>query len=104
MRTRLMHFSIPLVMGLLSACATIGHEFTSEPVAEVKIGETTQADVRRLFGDPWRTGLEDGEPTWTYAHYRYALFGRARAKDLKISFDAQGRVTSYTYSSTPDAP
>ncbi len=100
MRPRILRCALPLAVAGLSACATVGHDFASEPVTVLKIGETTQADVQRLFGDPWRTGVEDGERTWTYAHYRYALFGTPRAKDLKISFDAGGRVSSYTYSST----
>ncbi len=56
--------------------------------------------MRRRFGAPWRTGLEDGQRTWTYAEYRYSLFGGAQTRDLLIRFDDEGRVASYTFNST----
>ena len=84
-------------------CATIGHEFAVESVPKLSIGQTTRADVLKLFGEPWRHGLEDGRETWTYGHYHYSLFGPDRTRDLVVRFDDQGRLASYTFSSTePD--
>ena len=52
-----------LALGLsLPGCFTVGKDFPVEPVAQLEIGTTTRADVRRLFGDPWRVGVEDGDP------------------------------------------
>ena len=84
----------------LVGCATVGHEFPYAGVDEIVIGTTTQADVQRMFGNPWRTGLDDGDTTWTYGHYRYKLFGRAKTRDLVLRFDANGIVTSYTFNTT----
>jgi hypothetical protein len=83
-----------------SACVTVGREFPVEPVAQIAIGTTTQADVQRLFGDPWRVGIEDGQRTWTYGLYRYSVFAPANTRDLKIRFDAAGVVAAYTFDST----
>jgi hypothetical protein len=69
-------------------------------VPSISIGETTRDDVRRAFGTPWRTGLEDGQRTWTYARYRYSILGAAQTRDLVVRFDEQGRVVSYTFNST----
>lgn len=90
---------IVLVMGL-SSCATVGREFPESEVSKIRIGQTTQEQVREMFGSPWRTGLEDGHPTWTYGKYRYRLFGQASTKDLVIRFDDNGVVTSYTFNTT----
>ena len=62
--------------------------------------------MRELFGTPWRTGVEDGQRTWTYGHYRYALLGTTRTRDLVVRFDENDVVSSYTYNSTDpeDAP
>ena len=81
-------------------CISLGGEFPVEEIRSLTRGETTQDEVRRRFGAPWRTGLEDGQRTWTYADYHYTLFGGTRTRDLVIRFDAEGRVESYTFNST----
>ncbi len=84
----------------LSACATIGREFPVSRVSEIRMGETTEDDIREMFGSPWRVGIEDGQRTWTYGKYRYRLFGRARTEDLVVRFDSKGVVVSYTFNTT----
>jgi hypothetical protein len=92
-----------LLLGLaLLACATVGRDFPSESVRQIRIGETTRERIHELFGDPWRTGVEDGMPTWTYARYRYVLFGDEKTKDLVIRYDEQGIVRSYTFNTTEE--
>ena len=81
-------------------CLTIGREFPVDPVQQVEIGVTTRADVQRLFGEPWRVGIEDGSRTWTYALYRFSAFGPEQTRDLVVRFDAAGVVRSYSFNST----
>lgn len=85
---------------LLTGCATIGQEFSASHVPEIKVGQTRKQDIKEMFGSPWRTGMEDGHPTWTYGIYKYELFGASDTQDLLIRFDNQGLVRSYTFSST----
>ena len=89
-----------MVSCLGTGCLSVGHEFPVEPVRKIEIGTTTREDVRGMFGEPWRTGIEDGERTWTYGCYRYSLFAEAATRDLVVRFDARGVVTSYTFNST----
>jgi outer membrane protein assembly factor BamE (lipoprotein component of BamABCDE complex) len=84
----------------LTGCFTVGQEFAAHRVTEIKIGQTKRQDISELFGTPWRTGIEDGRPTWTYGIYKYALFGGNDSQDLLIRFDPQGIVRSYTFNST----
>jgi outer membrane protein assembly factor BamE (lipoprotein component of BamABCDE complex) len=81
-------------------CVSVGQEFETSRVPQLEIGVTQREDVRRLLGEPWRTGIEDGLPTWTYAHYRYSLFAPAQTRDLVVRFDAEGVVRSYGFNST----
>ncbi len=85
----------------LSACLTVGREFPTEDIGKLQIGQTTRDEVHRMFGEPWRTGLEDGRRTWTYGHYRYKLIGTTETRDLVIRFDAKGLVVSYTFNEAP---
>jgi outer membrane protein assembly factor BamE (lipoprotein component of BamABCDE complex) len=89
-----------LAATLSLACATIGRPFPPEQVRQVHNGETTKTQLLGYFGLPYRRGIEDGDSTWTYVHYKYRLFGeKLRTRDLYLRFDEQGRVKSYTYNS-----
>jgi hypothetical protein len=88
-------------LGLLfAACVTIGREFPVSRVQEIRIGETTRAQVGDMFGEPWRVGIEDGHSTWTYGKYRYKLFGEASTQDLVVRFDENDVVASYSFNTT----
>lgn len=100
-----LNFSALLLIGgiastQLTGCFTVGQEFAANRVPEIKIGQTSKKEISDMFGSPWRSGLEDGRPTWTYGIYKYALFGATDSQDLLIRFDPQGLVRSYTFSST----
>lgn len=84
----------------LSGCATVGKDFPVDKVNNITIGKTTQDELRELLGSPWRTGIEDGQQTWTYGKYNYSLFSAEKAKDLVVKFNDKGIVVSYTFSTT----
>jgi hypothetical protein len=87
-------------MFFFSGCATVGHDFNVSQVSAIKIGKTTQSDIRAMFGSPWRVGIDDGRRTWTYGKYRYSLFSQAKTQDLVVRFDDKGVVVSYTFNTT----
>ena len=92
---------LALAVTCLAGCLTVGRDFPVDKVGEIAIGKTTRDDVHRLFGDPWRTGIEDGRRTWTYGHYRYKLVGTTETRDLVVRFDPNGVVSSYTFNAAP---
>ena len=99
--SRIGRFSSALVLaGLLtgvSGCATIGRDFPSEQAGEIRVGVTTKSDLLLRFGRPYRRGIQDGDSTWTYLHYKVRLIGgRTRTRDLYVRFDGDV-VGSYTY-------
>lgn len=96
-------WSVVVLVGgtaLLAGCVTVGRDFPAQRVAKLEIGATTRDQVKSHFGTPWRTGVEDGQLTWTYGHYHYALLGNTRTRDLIVRFDEHDVVASYTFSST----
>ena len=84
----------------VSGCITLGKDFSEGNVSSITIGVTTKNEVRRLFGSPWLSGVQDGQQAWTYGIYDYSLFGERKAKDLLVQFDDQGKVSSFTFSTT----
>jgi hypothetical protein len=97
---RLMMAFVAASLLLAAGCASIGQDFPVAPVAQIETGNTTREEIRAMFGEPWRTGLENGDVTWTYAHYTYSAFGPEKTRDLLIRFDDEGKVVSYTFNST----
>lgn len=95
---------VPVLVLLSGGCASIGREFPADRVPQIEIGRTTRTEIVEMFGDPWRTGVEDGQVKWTWGSYRVSLFGGGRAKDLAIRFDERGVVTTYSFNTTePEA-
>ncbi|MEA1986939.1 MAG: outer membrane protein assembly factor BamE [Candidatus Marinimicrobia bacterium] len=88
---------ILLIAFLLISCATIGHDFRGKYVTKIKIGETKKSDVQKMFGNPWRVGIDSGDKSWTYGYYHFKLFKGIETKDLYVTFDSTGVVNSYTY-------
>ena len=91
---------ISMMIIFVSGCITLGKDFSEANVSSITIGVTTKNEVRRLFGSPWLSGVQDGQPAWTYGIYDYSLFGERKAKDLLVQFDDQGKVSSFTFSTT----
>jgi len=89
-----------LALVTLTACAQVGKPFPEQNVLAIKKGVTNKEEVRRLFGEPWRTGYEDGQQTWTYGNYKYTVLGQKENSDLVVRFNEQGIVSSYSYSAT----
>lgn len=85
---------------VLAGCSTVGRDFPSHLVPKIKIGQTTQAEIRSMFGSPWRVGIEDGQHTWTYGKYQYRMLGDASTRDLVVRFDERQVVASYTFNTT----
>ena len=80
-------------------CISAGRNFVSTPVKQIEKGVTTKGDVKKSFGDPFRTGLDDGYESWTYLYNRWSPFTQTRSKDLYIVFNKDGTVRSYTFNS-----
>ncbi|MBI2522559.1 MAG: outer membrane protein assembly factor BamE [Bdellovibrio sp.] len=91
-----------LLMLLLSfaSCATVGRHFQFMGTESIQIGKTTRADIFKTYGEPFRVGYDNGNVKWTYGYYLYRVIGTTETKDLIITFDANGVVKDYTYSTS----
>jgi SmpA / OmlA family len=105
MRHRLAALTTFLVFAVsLAACVKlppVGRDFpTPKPGAEIQNGATTKADLLRMYGEPTQVGVKDGEQTWTWYHWREEKGKEGGlSKQLDVTFNAQGVVKSYSFSS-----
>jgi outer membrane protein assembly factor BamE (lipoprotein component of BamABCDE complex) len=112
--------SVSSLVVLVSACASVGNESiadaTVDSVSSTMVkGKTTQAEVRRVYGDPIKTSFSDsGNESWEYEFTRlepkatnfipYVNLIHSGAegdkKSLVIFFDKHKVVQQYTMSSS----
>lgn len=92
--TTLMLFAV-LSLPATGCMPSVGRPFPVKQVRQIEIDKTTKMEIRQMFGEPWRTGLEDGKRTWTYGEYSTNI-----TRDLVIRFDDQNVVQSYSFSSS----
>jgi hypothetical protein len=82
---------------LVSGCMYYGRDFAATPVQNIKNNVTTQKEIFANFGEPGRTGLENGYETWTYSYTYYELGQIRDSKDLYIVFNEDKTVKSYSF-------
>ncbi|HZS34103.1 MAG TPA: hypothetical protein VFC42_12065 [Methylomirabilota bacterium] len=86
---------------LLASCSALstGRDFPSpKPGAGVQNGTTTKADLLRMFGEPTQVGVKDGDQTWTWYYFKKGKDADL-SKQLEVTFNPQGIVKSYSFSS-----
>jgi hypothetical protein len=86
---------VALSLPVVSCTPSMGRPFPVKQVRQIEIDKTTRTEIRQMFGEPWRTGLENGKRTWTYGEYSMKI-----TRDLVIRFDDQNLVESYSFSSS----
>ena len=90
---------IPLMVLLLSVWlgrASVGKDFNSEKVKDIKNNITTQLNIIDWFGVPFKEGNENGYTMWTYQIDKWNL-GKVESKGLVILFDDKNKVKAYRY-------
>jgi outer membrane protein assembly factor BamE (lipoprotein component of BamABCDE complex) len=90
-------FVLTAVAFAISGCMTMGRPFPADRIAAILIGTTTRDEIHAKFGEPYRTGIEDGDSTWTYLLYHFSAFNGEKTRDLYIRFDASDKVKSYAF-------
>jgi outer membrane protein assembly factor BamE (lipoprotein component of BamABCDE complex) len=93
-----------LIFGLFTFCATtykIGKQYSTEHVSRIIIGETSETDIITLFGDPWKTGILNGNIVYTYCYEEIVFYNDdsvdKRGNTLIIEFDQNKNVKNYYF-------
>ena len=92
--------AIFLTAALFTGCITMGKPFDVAKVPTIEVGKTTDKDLRAMFGEPYRVGVEDGADTETWLNYKLALLGDRTTRDLYVKFNADGTVKSYSFNTS----
>lgn len=118
--SRTMAVTLAVAVLALAGCASSGNlvlkDETQKTVAQkIRKGHTTEADIRKIYGDPMETRFTDsGNEIWEYdfvkAHAKAAnyipivnMFGSGAVGDKKqlvIMFNKDGVVKNYSMSTS----
>ena len=105
----------PLLVPFLIVSCTGGYLITEDQLAQIKIGSSTQEDVRKVLGEPMSvsksTDTQHSPESWVYPLSKYASDpntgvppigvvgapisrGRRKTTEVEIGFDGKGIVKS----------
>jgi outer membrane protein assembly factor BamE (lipoprotein component of BamABCDE complex) len=84
---------------VLSGCGSTGKNFPAAHVEDIYNGITTQSQILDWFGVPFKEGMRNAEPMWTYQFDAYNSVGEDKSKELVILFDKDNIVKAYRYAS-----
>ena len=89
---------------VLGGCGTAGKKFDGSKVKNIANGITTQAEIKIMFGKPFKAGIQNGQTAWVYEHNRYHLINDSASKDLIVIFGPNGIVQSHQYMTSEPNP
>ena len=103
-----LRISLVFCLLIISSCSTIyitGRDFDESKVNSLAVGETTQAEVLQMFGDPYDQGLVNEYTVFVYSYEENefpATSGRRinidkEHKSLMILFDESNHVKFFTH-------
>ena len=88
-----------LVRGFL-----VGKNFDESKTKNIANGITTQAEIKIIFGKPFKTGIQNGQPVCVYEYNRYYLIDNDVSKDLIVVFSPMGVVQSHQFMTNEPTP
>ena len=88
---------------LPGGCGTAGKSFNASKIGSIVNGTTTQSDIKKIFGEPFKTGIQNGQPIWVYEDHHYSIISNDSSKDLIIIFGPNGVVQSHQFMSSEPA-
>ena len=88
---------------LPGGCGTAGKSFNASKIESIVNGTTTRSDIKKIFGEPFKTGIQNGQPIWVYEDHHYSIISNDSSKDLIIIFGPNGVVQSHQFMSSKPA-
>lgn len=100
------YIGLVIVVGMIlisNGCGTAGKSFNTSKVESIVNGITTRSDIKIMFGEPFKIGIQNGQPIWVYEDHYYSIIREETSKDLIIIFSHDGIVQSNQFMSSKPA-
>ncbi|MGE0711047.1 MAG: outer membrane protein assembly factor BamE [Planctomycetota bacterium] len=99
-------FALAASLALMGGCASVGREFDTTHVNDIKNGVTTKPQIRGWFGEPHQvTKPLQGSPVgaverWNYTYAHSVAGASTQSEALVVDFDPKDVVVDHAYSKT----
>ena len=100
------YIGLVIVVGIFlisNGCGTVGKSFNTSKIESIVNGITTRSDIKKMFGEPFKVGIQNGQSIWVYEDHHYSIIRKETSKDLIIIFKPDGIVQSYQFMSSKPA-
>ena len=100
------YIGLIMLVGIIllpGGCGTVGKNFDTYKVESIVNGTSTRSDIKKIFGEPFKTGIQNGQPIWVYEDHHYSIISNDLSKDLIIIFGPNGVVQSHQFMSSKPA-
>ena len=100
------YIGLIILVGMIllpGGCGTAGKSFNTSKIGGIVNGTTTRSDIKKIFGEPFKTGIQNGQPIWVYEDHHYSIISNDSSKDLIIIFGPNGVVQSHQFMSSEPA-
>ena len=100
------YIGIVIVVGIVlisNGCGTVGKSFNTSKIESIVNGITTRSDIKKMFGEPFKIGIQNSQPIWVYEDHHYSIISNDTSKDLIIIFSPDGTVQSHQFMSSKPA-
>ena len=87
--------AIMILAIFFAGCGTAGKNFDESLYGNIAKGATTHKEIQAMFGLPFKKGIQNGYPVWTYEYNHVNSFGSDIIKDMIIVFEKNGVVKSH---------
>jgi outer membrane protein assembly factor BamE (lipoprotein component of BamABCDE complex) len=97
------YIGLIIFIGILlisNGCGTAGKSFDTSNAASILNGTTTRSEIKKIFGEPFKTGIQNDQPVWTYENHHYSILRDDTSEDLIIIFRSDGIVQSHQFMSS----
>ena len=100
------YIGLVILVGIIlmsNGCGTAGKNFDASKVENIVNGATTRSNIKKMFGEPFKIGIQNGQPIWVYENHHYSIIHEETSKDLIIIFSPDGIVQSHQFMSSKPA-
>ena len=97
MKIKRLFLPILAVIFIVVGCGTVGKNFDSSKVKNIQNNVTTQLEILKWFGVPYKEGKENNHTMWTYQKDTWQAIGEGQSKGLVVLFNDKNIVKAYRY-------
>ena len=83
------YIGLVIVVGIFlisNGCGTVGKSFNTSKIESIVNGVTTRSDIKKMFGEPFKVGIQNGQSIWVYEDHHYSIIRKKNIQGPNYHF------------------